>query len=414
MDPPTSPLPTPRSPLQPPTFGNLVTILSIDGGGIRGLIPGTMLAFLESELQKLDGEDARLADYFDVIAGTSTGGLVTAMLTTPNEQNRPLFAAKDINDFYLEHCPKIFPQDTSAFAPATNLVRSLRGPKYDGAYLHEVVREKLGETRLDQTLAHVIIPTFDIKRLQPTVFSSYEVKKNPSMNALLSDICIATSAAPTYLPAHTFETTDSTGKVRKFDLIDGGVAANNPALVAMNAVMKEINRDNLDFFPIKPTDYSRFLVLSLGTGSAKSEEKYHATEAAKWGLLGWLTSEHSTPLVDVFMQASSDMVDYHISTAFQALHSEENYIRIQEDTLTGNLSSVDIATEDNLNNLVKVGQELLKKRVARVNLDSGVFEPAYKATNEEALVKLAKLLSREKQLRETRSPHGKVVTLKKI
>lgn len=62
-------------------------------------------------LQKLDGEDARIADYFDVIAGTSTGGLVTAMLTAPNENDRPLFAAKDIKDFYLEHCPKIFPQE---------------------------------------------------------------------------------------------------------------------------------------------------------------------------------------------------------------------------------------------------------------------------------------------------------------
>ena len=66
-------------------------------------------------VQKLDGEDARLADYFDVIAGTSTGGLVTAMLTSPNEKNRPLFAAKDIKDFYLNNCPKIFPQPGYTF-----------------------------------------------------------------------------------------------------------------------------------------------------------------------------------------------------------------------------------------------------------------------------------------------------------
>lgn len=66
---------------------------------------------LSSLLQKLDGEEARIADYFDVIAGTSTGGLVTAMLAAPNENNRPVFAAKDIKDFYLTHCPKIFPQN---------------------------------------------------------------------------------------------------------------------------------------------------------------------------------------------------------------------------------------------------------------------------------------------------------------
>ncbi|KAL3732813.1 hypothetical protein ACJRO7_022352 [Eucalyptus globulus] len=393
-------------PLQPPTYGNLITILSIDGGGIRGLIPGTILAFLESELQKLDGEDARIADYFDVIAGTSTGGLVTAMLTSPDENNRPLFAAKDIKDFYLDNCPKIFPQDSCPFAPATKMIKAVTGPKYDGKYLHKLVKEKLGNRRLHQTLTNVVIPTFDIKSLQPTIFSSYEVKRKPSINALLSDICISTSAAPTYLPAHYFETQDSTGKIREFNLIDGGVAANNPTFVAMGEVTKEIMGGSSDFFPIKPMDYRRFLVISLGTGSQKVEGNYDAREAAKWGVLGWLSSNGGSPLVDVFMQASADMVDFHLSAVFQALHLEANYLRIQDDTLSGSVASVDIATKKNLNDLIKTGEALLKKPVSKVDLETGQHNACKLETNEEALRRFAKLLSNERQLRHARSPHG--------
>ncbi|VAI18443.1 unnamed protein product [Triticum turgidum subsp. durum] len=395
---------------QPPTYGNLITILSIDGGGIRGIIPAVALAFLESELQKLDGEEARLADYFDVIAGTSTGGLVTAMLTAPNKKRRPLFAAKDIQAFYMNHAPRIFPQLRGAFGRIMGILRSLSGPYYDGKYLHEVVRKKLGSARLHQTLTNVVIPTFDIKRLQPTIFSSYEVKKKKkknTMNALLSDICISTSAAPTYLPAHYFKTEDSHGNIKEFNLIDGGVAANNPALVAIGEVSKQIFKQDPDFFPIKPMDYGRFLVISLGTGSSKFEEKYDAQKAKSWGVLDWLLSSGSTPLVDIFTRASADMVDIHIASVFKALHSEQNYLRIQDDNLRGTLSSVDVATKDNLEKLVNVGEMLLKKPVSRANLETGQMVPAcsdIEETNEEALKRFAKLLSDEKQIRQARSP----------
>ncbi|XP_042495717.1 patatin-like protein 2 [Macadamia integrifolia] len=397
-----------KSSLQPPTYGKLITILSIDGGGIRGIIPGIVLGFLEAQLQALDGEDARLADYFDVIAGTSTGGLVTAMLTTPNERtNRPLFSAKDIKDFYLENCPKIFPQKSCPFAHMEKIIKTLTGPKYDGKSLHTIVKEKLGTTQLHQTLTNVVIPTFDIKEMQPTIFSTYEVKNTPSLDALLSDICISTSAAPTYLPAHYFKTTTSAdGSERKFNLIDGGVAANNPALVAMGEITREVVRGNPDFFLIKPMDYTRFLVISLGTGTAKFEQKFHAKESAKWGILGWLLTGGKTPLVEVFTNSSGDMVDYHISVVFKALNLEDNYLRIQDDTLGGTVSSVDIATKENLEDLVKVGENLLKKQVSRVNLQTGIYEPVKgQGTNEEALIKFAKLLSREKRERDMRSPH---------
>ncbi|KAJ4844958.1 Patatin-like protein 2, partial [Turnera subulata] len=391
--------------IQPPTFGNLITILSIDGGGIRGIIPATILAYLESQLQELDGKDARLADYFDVIAGTSTGGLVTAMLTAPNEENRPLFAAKDIKPFYLEHGPKIFPQKPGIFGPICKILKSLRGPKYNGKYLRRQIRESLGETRLHEALTNVVIPAFDIKNLQPTIFSTYEVKKSPYLDAKLSDICIGTSAAPTYLPAHYFKNQDLKGNVKEFHLIDGGVAANNPALVAITQVTKQIYDQNPDFFPIKPVDYGRYLVISIGTGSPKTEQKYNAHLAAKWGTLGWLLYRGSVPLVDVFTHASADMVDFHISAVFQALHSGENYLRIQDDTLSGKDATVDVATKENLGKISEIGERLLKKPVSRVNLETGLFEPVENGgTNAQALKRFAKLLSEERRLRVAKSP----------
>jgi patatin-like phospholipase/acyl hydrolase len=108
-----------------------------------------------------------------VIAGTSTGGLVTAMLTAPNAQGRPLFAAKDINDFYLKHSPKIFP---AVGGGPLGLLRSISGPKYDGKYLHSIVRKLLGDTKVGQALQNIVIPTFDIKLLQPIIFSRYDVR----------------------------------------------------------------------------------------------------------------------------------------------------------------------------------------------------------------------------------------------
>ncbi|CAL0322443.1 unnamed protein product [Lupinus luteus] len=375
--------------IQPPTYGNLVTILSIDGGGIRGIIPATIIEFLESKLQELDGEDARLADYFDVISGTSTGGLVTAMLTAPDENNRPLFAAKDIKPFYLKHCPSIFPQNSGICATMlANLIRSLRGPKYNGKYLHKVVREKLEDIRLHETITNVVIPTFDIKCLHPTIFSSYQLKKSPYLDAKLSDICISTSAAPTYLPAHNFKNQDSKGNIHEFNLIDGGVCANNPTLVAINEVTKQIIQENSDFFPMKPLEYKRFLIISLGTGTVKNEEKINAKMAAKWGLLGWLTHSGCTPLIDAFTQSIAHMADFHLATVTQSLQSQDNYLRIQDDTLVGTNSSVDVATKKNLDKLCRIGEKLLKKPVCRVNLENGRYEPIKNGeTNEEALTR---------------------------
>uniref|UniRef100_A0A452XSW8 Patatin n=1 Tax=Aegilops tauschii subsp. strangulata TaxID=200361 RepID=A0A452XSW8_AEGTS len=370
----------------PPSQGRLITVLSIDGGGIRGLIPSTILACLESKLQELDGPDARVADYFDVIAGT-------------------IFEAKEINNFYLENGPKIFPQKSWGFlTPMANMFGAVMGPKYDGKFLHDKIKNLTNDVTVADTVTNIIVPTFDVKYLQPIIFNTYEAKVDPLKNAHLSDICISTSAAPTYFPAHYFTTRDPAGKLpdREYHLIDGGVAANNPTMAAMSMITKEVLRRNPDFTHGKPAEYGNYLIISIGTGSAKMAEKYTAPDCAKWGVLRWLYDGGFTPLIDIFSHASADMVDIHAAVLFQALRIEKNYLRIQDDSLTGHTSSVDIATKENMEALIGIGKNLLKKNVSRVNIDTGMYESVEgEGTNEEALTRFARKLSEERKLRQT-------------
>ncbi|KAG6768064.1 hypothetical protein POTOM_026961 [Populus tomentosa] len=375
----------------------VATVLSIDGGGIRGIIPGSLLAFLESKLQELDGSQARIADYFDIIAGTSTGGLVATMLAAPNKENRPMFAAKDIIDFYLEHSPKIFPQKRNLLGPLSLL---FGGPKYNGKHLRSLTNDLLGDLTIKQTLTNVILPTFDMKLLQPVIFSTTEGKTNVLKNARLADICVATSAAPTYFPAHFFTTKDPNGtSTRNFDLVDGAIAANNPALLAVSEIRNQIRMHTGEFAGVKPTE-RKVLFLSLGTGEAKSEVKYDAPTAANWSTINWVSYSGKRPIIDMFISASSDMVDYHISSFFQSLDSKERYLRIQDDKLIGDAASVDIATPQNLQRLKEIGAALLKKTESRVNLDTGKYEEIEGGrTNEAALAKFAQFLSDEKKFK---------------
>ncbi|PQP93295.1 patatin-like protein 2 [Prunus yedoensis var. nudiflora] len=248
----------------------VTTILSIDGG-VRGLIiPATILAFLESELKTLDGKDARVAHYFDVVSGMSTGGLVTLMLTTPTGENGPLFEANKIKTFYFEQGPHIFPREPTKTAkwaewletPVEYTVtfvkwveKALR-PKYNGTALHDIIKKVMGKTRLHETITNVIIPSYDIKFLQPVIFSTLKD------DVLLADVCIATSAAPSYFPPYYFEHKPSNGVPRKFNLIDGGVAANNPTLLAIIEAAREMSQNKIVAHCLKNIDSSKLLVLS--------------------------------------------------------------------------------------------------------------------------------------------------------
>ena len=142
-------------------------------------------------------------------------------------------------------------------------------------------------------------------------------------------------------------------------------------------------------------DTSKILVISLGTGTAKFEEKYNASTASQWSPRDWIN-----PTIDSYSASSADMPDIEVTSLFQSLGAEKNYLRIQEDNLVGNTTSGDLATTENMEALADIGNKLLEKSVARVNIDTGAYEPVEKeGTNSDALVRFAKLLSDERKIR---------------
>ncbi|KAK3424047.1 hypothetical protein EUGRSUZ_F00811 [Eucalyptus grandis] len=340
---------------------NLISILSIDGGGIRGGIRGIILAvilnFLESELQKLDGPEARIAHYFHTISGTSTGGLITAMLTCPDEAGCPLFTAKEIIEFYLNEFPRIFHPPRSHFWKLPYLERVntfLWGPKYDGEYLRNVVSKLLGERRLHDTLTNVVIVDYDTILKQLVIFSSHEMKKSPRLDAPLSDICIGAMVIPGYLPSHYFKTIDHLGNITKFNLC--GLVANNSSGIAIGETISEVT-GGIDSL-VEARKHGQFLLLSIGTGIR-------------------------------------DSLDESILYLIKALDAKVYYLQIQDDIWGGDLSSIGKATKENLLDLVKVGEDLLQKPVFKRNPESD--RPYSKETYAEVLVRFAKLLSWKKR-----------------
>ncbi|KAH0649562.1 hypothetical protein KY285_034810 [Solanum tuberosum] len=365
----------------------MVTVLSIDGGAIRGIIPGVILEFLEGELQRIDNNpDARLADYFDVIGGTSTGGLLAAMITTPNENDRPFAAANETVPFYFEHGPRIF-----SLRPTYPL---FPGPKYNSTYLMQVIKEKMGETRLNETLTkEVVLSTFDIKTNKPVIFTKSSLAESPELNAKMYDICYSTAAAPTYFAPHYFVTTTSNGDPFEFNLVDGGVATvGDPALLSVSVAMKHAENEDPAFASIKSMNYKKMLLLSLGTGTTSDfRETYTAAEAANWRSVKWMDV-----IQNMTNAGSTYMTDYYLSTAFKALGSQDNYLRVQENALTGSTTTWDNTTLANMQLLKQVGENLLNKQVSKDNPDE---------TYADALIGFAKLLSDRKKLRANKASY---------
>ncbi|MDE0316624.1 MAG: patatin-like phospholipase family protein [Candidatus Poribacteria bacterium] len=363
------------------------TVLSIDGGGIRGIIPAIILRKIEEETGK------RIYELFDLIAGTSTGGILSLALTVPDpdDPDSAEFPAAKLVDLYRDKGEKIF--DRSIW----HKIRSMRGwaeEKYTSDGLMGVLDAYFKETMLRQALTNVLITSYDLRGTRydwenkqewkersedekqgklkpegghPRFFKSSKAKeqKFPSEKTfeinypedyLMKDVAHATAAAPTFFepfdvvskdPEPSDKTAQQTAKILTETLLDGGVFANNPAMCAYAEAKKMCVK-------WKCPD-AKILVVSLGTGKLTRYNEHQHEEAKGWGKFEWVK-----PLLRIIFDGASDTVHYQLKQLIGNTDNEKLYYRFQP-KLTKCNDDLDDASEGNLVNLVNTAEEYIKE-----------------------------------------------------
>ncbi|KAJ1276367.1 hypothetical protein BS78_05G209500 [Paspalum vaginatum] len=147
-------------------------------------------------------------------------------------------------------------------------------------------------------------------------------------------------------------------------------------MAGVSTLAREVLRRNPDFRPLKLVPRLPHRLRRHGVAQAGREA--HRAQVRQVGRVRvglYNAAAGFTPLIDIFTHASADMVDIHVQVLLEVLGSNQRYLRIQDDWLEGHASSVDVATRENMEALIGIGRDLLQKPVARVNIDTGVYEP---------------------------------------
>src|SRR5579871_2473364 len=188
-----------------------VRILSIDGGGIRGIIPAVIL----TRLEQLTGQP--IARLFDLVAGTSTGGILTLGLTIPKTPGGPLYSAQDFVDMFEREGHRIFSRSPFRAILTTD---SLLWKKYSSRGIEQVLAEYFGDSRLSHSVTDVLVTSYEIERRFPFFFKSANARHRPDYDFPARDIARATSAAPSFFEPMKIPTGTNSDY---YTLIDGGV-----------------------------------------------------------------------------------------------------------------------------------------------------------------------------------------------
>jgi patatin-like phospholipase/acyl hydrolase len=319
----------------------LFRILSLDGGGIKGTFTVSVVAALEEDTGK------SAADYFDLITGTSTGGIVAIGLGLG-------LSAKEIMEFYRTHGPMIFPS-TSLVQRARGVLRQLYGPKHSHDVLKNALREVLGERRFGESKCRLVIPTYDTNAGRIFLLkTAHHERFKYDYQAPAVDVALATSAAPTYFQFAPF----ADHAYARY--VDGGVWANCPAMVGLV--------EAVSFLDI-PLD--QISILSIGTTS----EPFSIAKHTKSGIVQW-----NKGLIDLMFHAQVEAALAQVKLLIHGRLHRLDYVA------PPGQFSLDDARRDKIDQLISIGRgEAIKKEhldIVRARFLNGEkaspFEPWYR------------------------------------
>ncbi|NEO30640.1 MAG: patatin [Symploca sp. SIO3C6] len=336
-------------------------ILAIDGGGIRGIIPAVILAEIEKRTQK------PIFSLFDLIAGTSTGGILALGLTKPkldlqaaDSKPKAQYSAEDFIEMYLDKGDEIFyePFVEKLLGPIEDF---LFQPKYASSTREEVLREYLGDTPLERCLTEIFVTSYDLEEGIPILFTSKVGKQQIGSRSFrklcrgftFKDAGMATSAIPTYFPPYRVYTTQNNGGY--YALIDGGLVANNPTALAI------LEAENNAAQQGKTLHAQDILIVSLGTGALTETYKYD--DVRNWGILQW-----TRPLLNLVLDGGSEVIAGQLERSLKANYKDNSslYYRFQT-SLTRELGIIDNTQRGNILRLKTLAEQIIEDRTEEID-----------------------------------------------
>jgi len=305
-------------------------ILTIDGGGIRGIFPAMFLASIEAELKSRGVERYRIYENFQLISGTSTGGIIAIALALG-------IPAVEILDLYLDNAATIFGRKRKGIGRLFNSA-------HDRTPLENLIRKKFKEVKdgadpiLKDCKTNVGVPIYDLMQGKPSVLkNNYHPRFIRDYHIPAYQAALATSAAPTYFDPYSTTYTDLNGMKQSFsNKVDGGVVANNPTLLTIIEAQTAFNKQLSDL-----------QVLSIGTGHQRFAD---ACERKHWGIKYWMLESDRKRLIELFMQGQSQLVENLISLLQNGIDREQehkpNFVYKRIDKLLDETCVIDLDETD--------------------------------------------------------------------